>query len=204
MSAPNLTSSVEPPAARTSAPAVKVWDVVVRLFHWTLALGCIANLTVLREAKVAHRYVGYAILAALAIRLVWGFVGSRHARFADFIPGPKRLINYVRALVHGREPRYVGHNPAGALMMLALITLAGVCGVTGWMMGLDAFWGDRWLETIHETAANLIWIMAGLHVLAAIVESRRHRENLILSMVTGSKRAPKGTDVCHATAADRG
>lgn len=186
-----------------SPPArVKVWDPVVRLFHWTVALGCIANLTVLREVKSVHRGVGYVILAAVVLRIVWGFIGTPHARFSDFAPGPRRLIGYLKALVRGREPRYVGHNPAGAVMMLALIGLVSFCGVTGWMMGLDAFWGEAWLETLHETAANVILVMAILHVLAALVESWRHRENLVLAMVTGFKRAPKGDDVRHASAAD--
>lgn len=186
-----------------SPPArVKVWDPVVRLFHWTVALGCIANLTVLREVKSVHRYVGYVILAAVVVRLVWGFIGARHARFSDFAPGPRRLWTYLKALVRGREPRYIGHNPAGAVMMLALIGLVTACGVTGWMMGLDAFWGEPWLEKLHEGAANVILVMAILHVLAALVESWRHRENLVLAMITGLKRAPKGSDVCHAPAAD--
>jgi cytochrome b len=176
---------------------------VVRLFHWTLALGCIANLTVLREAEGPHRIVGYGVAAALAVRLLWGAIGPRHARFADFVPGPRRLTGYVRALLRGREPRYLGHNPAGAVMMLALIGLAATCAVTGWMMGLDAFWGDARVEAVHETAANMILIMAGLHVLAALVESWRHRENLVAAMITGWKRAPSGTDVDHAAAADR-
>jgi cytochrome b len=181
---------------------VKVWDPIVRLFHWTVALGCIANLTVLREVKSVHRYVGYVILAAVAIRLVWGFVGSKHAKFSDFTPSPGRLFGYLKALLRRREPRYIGHNPAGAVMMLALIGLVVVCGVTGWMMGLDAFWGVRWVESLHEGAANFILVMAILHVLAALIESWRHRENLVLAMVTGLKRAPKGSDVCHAPVVD--
>jgi cytochrome b len=186
-----------------SPPArVKVWDPVVRLFHWTVALGCIANLTVLREVKSVHRYVGYVVLAAVAIRLVWGIVGTRHARFPDFAPSPQRLLGYLKALMRGQEPRYIGHNPAGALMMLALIGLVIVCGATGWMMGLDAFWGVRWVETLHEAAANIILGMAILHVLAALVESWRHRENLVMAMVTGLKRAPQGNDVSHAPAVD--
>jgi cytochrome b len=193
------------PGGETAAvpDRVKVWDPLVRVFHWALALGCVANLTVLREAHGPHRLVGYAVLAALGARLIWGVVGARHARFADFVPTPARLAGYLRALIRGREPRYLGHNPAGAVMMLTLMALAGACGVTGWMMGLDSFWGERWLETLHETAANMILIMAGLHVLAALIESWRHRENLVAAMVTGWKRRAGGTDVDHATAARR-
>jgi cytochrome b len=185
-----------PPPAR-----VKVWDPVVRLFHWTVALGCVANLTVLREVKSVHRYVGYVMLAAVAVRLVWGLVGGRHARFSDFVPSPGRLLGYLKALARREEPRYIGHNPAGALMMLALIGLVAACGITGWMMGLDAYWGVGWVETLHEVAANSILGLAILHVLAALVESWRHRENLVLAMVTGLKRAPQGNDVSHAPAA---
>lgn len=184
--------------ADAAATQVKVWDSVVRLFHWTLALGCIANLTLLREVEPAHEIVGYVILGAIAIRILWGFVGSRHARFSDFVTGPRKLADYLGALIRGKAPRYVGHNPAGGLMMLALIGLATICGVTGVMMEQDAFWGVEWVEDVHETAANLILALAVFHVLAALVESWHHRENLIRAMITGRKRAATGTDIDHA------
>lgn len=188
--------------APPTPPRVKVWDPLVRVFHWTLALGCLANLTILREAEAPHRYVGYLVGGALAVRLLWGAFGSRHARFGDFVPGPGRLAAYLGLLIRRQEPRYLGHNPAGAVMMLALMALAATCGITGWMMGLDAFWGDRRVETVHEAAANLILALALLHVAAALLESWRHRENLIGAMITGWKRAPTGNDVDHAAPAD--
>lgn len=194
-------------ALRTGAIAVAtnvpVWDPLVRILHWTLALACIANLSLLRDADELHEYAGYAALAAVAIRILWGVIGSRHARFEDFIPGPRRLVSYCAQLLRGREPRYLGHNPAGAFMMMLLILLVVMTGLSGWMMGTDRFWGVEWVETLHETAANLILACAVLHVIGAVVESVRHRENLILSMITGRKRAPKGSDVFHAPAARR-
>jgi cytochrome b len=177
---------------------VKVWDPLVRILHWTLALACIANLSVLRDADESHEYVGYAALAAVAIRILWGVIGSQHARFGDFIPGPRRLVSYCGELMRGREPRYLGHNPAGAVMMMLLVFLVAIVGLSGWMMGTDRFWGVEWVETLHEMAANLIFACAVLHVMGAVVESVRHRENLILSMITGRKRAPNGSDVIHA------
>lgn len=166
---------------------VPVWDRVVRIFHWTVAVGCVLNLFVLEDA--AHQVVGYIVAAALVVRVIWGFVGTRYARFADFAPTPRRLGTYVAALLKGREPRMLGHNPAGAVMMLALMALLGAVSVSGWMMGLDAFWGAEWLEELHETIANAILVLALVHAAAALFEGWRHRENLVWSMVTGRKRA---------------
>ncbi|MCS0497150.1 cytochrome b/b6 domain-containing protein [Ancylobacter sp. MQZ15Z-1] len=181
------------PAGDATSPAtgtaVRVWDPVVRLFHWTVVAACILNLFILDDGDPPHRIVGYVVAGALAVRLVWGFIGTRYARFSDFVPTPSRLARYLAALAKGREPRVLGHNPAGAVMMLALmVLLAGVC-LTGWMMGLDAFWGEDWLEGLHETLANAILVLALLHASAALFESWRHRENLVWSMVTGRKRA---------------
>lgn len=181
-----------------------VWDPLVRVFHWTVALGVIANLSILRHDKSVHLIVGYVVLAALVLRLVWGLVGTRHARFADFVPSPRRLLVYLHALRHRREPRYLGHNPAGAAMIVALLVLLGIAGVTGWMMDLDAFWGVAWVEALHALSADLLVVAGGLHIVGAIVESLRHRENLPLAMITGYKRSASGTDVDHAPPARRG
>lgn len=188
-----------PPAP--SARRIKVWDPLVRFFHWTVAGGVILNLTLLRHDQTPHLYAGYAVVTALLVRLGWGFLARGHARFASFVPGPRRLSAYLRAMAMRREPRYVGHNPAGAAMILLLMALLATIGTTGWMMGLDAFWGVPWVETVHEVAANLLVGAVALHIVGAIVESVRHRENLPLAMITGYKRAAGGTDIDHAPAA---
>jgi cytochrome b len=188
-----------------TAPArVRVWDPLVRLFHWTVVVGIAANLWFTEEGENTHEIVGYVVLGAIAVRLLWGLVGSRHARFSDFVPGRRRLLDYLSGLLRGREPRYLGHNPAAALMMAALLATTIATAVSGWMMTLDAWWGVEWLEEVHETLANSILVLAGIHVAAAIFTSFRHHENLILAMLTGRKRAATGTDVDHAPAADRG
>lgn len=197
--------SAQAQASSSGAAAhVAVWDPVVRLFHWLVVTGVTANLFFLEEGKFAHRWIGYAIMALVGIRLIWGFAGSRHARFSDFLPSPSRLWSYGQALLRGREPRYVGHNPAGALMMLTLILLLLLVGLTGWMQGLDEFWGVEWVKELHGLFANAIMAMAGLHALAAIIESIRHRENLIWAMISGRKRAASGDDVDHAPTSGRG
>jgi cytochrome b len=178
-----------------------VWDPLVRIFHWTVAGGVIANLTFLRHAENPHIYVGYAVIVALVIRLGWGLVARGHARFASFVPGPRRLFGYFAAMLRTHEPRYVGHNPAGAAMIVLLLVLLAAVGTTGWMMGLDAFWGVAWVETMHAVTTNVLIGAVTLHVIGAIVESVRHRENLPLAMITGYKRAAEGTDIDNAPVA---
>ncbi|MEZ0214635.1 MAG: cytochrome b/b6 domain-containing protein [Xanthobacteraceae bacterium] len=187
MEAEGIAPSAE--NAPAAAMSVRVWDIVVRLFHWTVVIGCVLNLFIVEDGGLAHEVIGYTVAAALAVRVVWGFVGTRHARFADFVPTPKSLGSYVSALAKGREPRTLGHNPAGAVMMLALMALLAGVSITGWMMGLDAFWGEGWVQVLHEMLANGILVLALVHAAAALFESWRHRENLVWSMVTGRKRA---------------
>jgi cytochrome b len=179
-------------------PQVRVWDPLVRIFHWTVAGGVIANLTFLREDKGPHIYVGYVVVAALVVRLGWGLIARGHARFSSFVPGPRRLIAYFGATAKHCAPRYVGHNPAGAAMIVLLLALLAVVGTTGWMMGLDAFWGVAWVETVHEFTANILTGAVALHIIGAIAESVHTRENLPLAMITGYKRAAEGTDIDHA------
>ena len=176
---------------------MRVWDPLVRFSHWIVALACIANLSFLRHGDDVHDSVGYAALAAVVLRILWGFVARGHANFRSFVPWPRQFVAYLNLSLKRREPRYVGHNPAGAAMMLVLMALVMICGVTGWMLGLDAFWGDSTVEAVHVWAANAILFLLVVHVAGAIVESIRHRENLILAMITGRKRPPAGTDVCH-------
>ena len=168
--------------------AVRVWDPVVRIFHWGVVLGCTLNLFILEEGKWLHRWVGYTVMGLLAVRFVWGFAGSPFARFSSFFPTPGRLAEYTHDLLHDRDKRHLGHNPLAALMMFTLMALLAVTRASGYMQTLDAFWGVKWVKRLHEFSADFIMVFAGLHAAAALAESWRHRENLIWSMVTGRKR----------------
>lgn len=165
----------------------KVWDPLVRLFHWGTVACVTLNLFILRAGKPVHRYVGYTLLGLLACRFIWGFIGTPYARFSQFVPSPKGFITYAGAWRHGHEPRFLGHNPAGAIMVLVLMAVLTWVGITGWMMTLDQFWGEEWLEDIHGLLANSLYFLVPLHILGAVIASKRHRENLIWSMVTGKK-----------------
>jgi cytochrome b len=171
-----------------TTPKVRVWDLFVRVFHWSL-VACFAGAYLATEGpRWLHEWLGYVALALVAARLVWGFVGSPHARFSDFVPTPSGLWRYVRSMLKGQEPRHLGHNPAAAVMILFLLFMVCAIGVSGWMMSLDAFWGNEWLEETHELLVHITIAAVAVHVLAAIYESWRHRENLVRAMVTGLKR----------------
>ncbi len=113
---------------------IRVWDPLVRVFHWSLVVAFTVAWLTGEESASLHEWSGYVVAALIAIRVVWGFVGSRYARFTQFIRGPGSVSNYIKGILKGREPRYIGHNPIGALMVLAiLLTLSGTA-FTGWLM----------------------------------------------------------------------
>ena len=165
---------------------VQVWDLGVRLFHWSL-VSMVALTYAFDEPRKLHRTMGYIVVALIAFRLVWGMIGGRHARFADFVPSPMRLLVYLRDMVGGREGRSLGHNPAGAAMILALLATLAAVGTTGYMMGMDAYFGQSWVEDTHKTLVNLLLVLVAGHVAGVIFSSWRHRENLIKAMITGEK-----------------
>jgi len=172
------------PSNETSRP---VWDRFVRVFHWTL-VGCVLlNYFVLEAGDPPHEWTGYLAAALVVARLVWGFIGSRHARFSDFFPTPSRLWRHLRAVRSGHPEHHWGHNPLGALMMFLLMGLVLALGVTGWMQGLDAFWGEEWLQDLHETLADALLLAAALHAGAALLMGRIERTRLVKAMVTGVK-----------------
>lgn len=168
-------------------PPVPVWDRFVRLFHWSL-VGCVlANYFWLDDGEDIHQWLGYVASALVVARIGWGFVGSRHARFRSFFPTPSRLRRHVSGLLSGQHEFHAGHNPLGALMMLVLMATVLTLGLTGWMQSLDAFWGETWLQDLHEVAANMLMALAGVHALAALVMGRLERTRLVRAMITGHK-----------------
>lgn len=184
-----MSEALPRPEAEIPGAEIRVWDRVVRLFHWTVVVGCLVDFFILEDGKSAHRVIGYIVAFALIARLLWGFVGSKHARFVDFAPTPAKLGHYLKALLRREEPRYLGHNPLGAVVMLTLMGLLAAVSVTGWMLTLDANFRSKALEALHEGIAQLIIALAALHAAAAIYEGGRHNENLVWAMVTGRKRA---------------
>jgi len=172
------------------AREVPVWDPLVRVVHWSQAALIVAAWLTADAWKWLHERFGYVVAALVALRVLWGFVGSRHARFADFVRGPRAVVAYLGALARGSAPRMLGHNPAGGAMIVALLATVAATTFTGWLQTTDAFFGSSRLEAMHDALANLILALAAVHVGGVIFESWRHRESLVGAMLTGRKRGP--------------
>lgn len=189
--------------------SIRVWDPVVRFGHWLLVAGFFTNYIMEEEVLGLHVWIGYSVVAIVLFRVAWGFVGSEHARFGDFVRSPSNVVAYLRDLSRGRAKHYIGHNPAGGIMILLLIgcliglafsgmvlyaleesagPLAGLVyeageGASGALWAADEhFW-----EEAHEVLVNVMLGLVILHVLGVVVSSRLHRENLVRAMITGRK-----------------
>lgn len=151
-------------------------------------VGCVfLNYFVFEEGEWPHQWAGYLAAALTVARIVWGFIGSRHARFSDFFPTPQRVQRHLRGILSGQPAFHWGHNPLGALMMLALMGTVLALGATGWMQGLDAFWGEEWLQDLHKVIGEGLIVLVGLHAAAALIMGRIERTRLVKAMVTGTK-----------------
>jgi len=166
---------------------VVVWDPLLRTFHWLNAVLVSANYWWLEPGDTAHEWVGYGVLALLAIRIVWGFAGPPNARFASFWPTPRRLAAHWQDLRERRFDPAQGHNPVGALMILLLLSLLALTAISGWMQGLDRFWGEDWVQQLHKYAATVLMTATAVHVGAVLVMSRYTKLGLIRAMITGRR-----------------
>ncbi len=175
-----------------------VWDVEVRLFHWTLAVFFGVAYIIETEWPALHAHAGYTVLLLIGFRIVWGFTGSRHARFADFVTGPHQALRHLVELASNDAPRHIGHNPAGGVMVLLLLTSLAITAITGTILyGMEgqgpiptqwvAAWPDRPFVIAHEIAADATLALVVLHVAGVILTSLIMRENLIKAMFTGDK-----------------
>jgi cytochrome b len=182
-----VNNTIEAGGARPPA-TVKVWDPFVRIFHWSLVGLFVTAYATGDEIEKVHIAAGYTIAGLVALRVIWGFAGPRHARFASFVRSPRDVLTFLRDMARRTAPRHLGHNPAGGAMIVALLaTITGTC-ITGIMMTTDALWGAKWIEEVHEVMANATVALIVLHVLGVIAASFEHRENLIGAMFTGRKR----------------
>jgi cytochrome b len=206
-----MTIAGERLTAASAAPGrERVWDLAVRLFHWSLAVAFFVAFFTEDEVLWLHVWAGYAVGGLVVFRVLWGFGGTEHARFSDFFFAPWTMAAYFIDLLRFRSRRYLGHSPAGAAMVFALLIglaatvwsgmetlaieenagpLAGFAREfsLGRALGVRRFW-----EEFHEVAANLMMALVVLHILGVAWASIAHRENLVRSMITGTKEKRPG------------
>lgn len=167
---------------------IRVWDLPVRVFHWSLALS-FAGAYLLSESerlRQVHVMFGYTVLGLIAFRFVWGFVGTRYARFSSFLFGPRATLRYVRSIAQGTPENHIGHNPLGSYAVYAILILGLLTGVSGYFT-LNEIGGEG-AEDFHELIANVWLAVVGVHIAGVIVSSVAHKENLVRAMITGYKR----------------
>lgn len=180
----------------------KVWDPLVRVFHWSLVTAFVVAYLTEDHFLGLHVQAGYTIIGLVLFRLLWGLVGTRHARFGDFVRGPREVVAYLKSLLGRRPAHYLGHNPAGGWMVIALLVallLTTLSGLLTYGIGESAagpfatlggnphgFWSEA-MEEIHEALVHLTLLLVLVHIAGVLVSSLLHRENLVRAMLTGRK-----------------
>ncbi len=186
----------------------KVWDIFIRIFHWSLLATFVITYLTEDDFPTLHVYAGYTMIALIGLRLILGFIGSRHARFSSFVVKPSNVIEYMKEVVQFRAKRYLGHNPAGGAMVVALlVTLSmtllfglltyGAAEFSGPLAGLTGGVSESLanvFEELHEFFANFTVFLVVLHVIGVAIASFQHKENLVKSMLNGYKQIKQNDD----------
>jgi cytochrome b len=181
---------------------IKIWDPLVRIFHWGLAVTFLLAYFTEDDYLAVHTLAGYTLLGLLGLRLLWGLVGSRYARFSDFVKSPSTTLAYLKDILTTHPKRYLGHNPAGGAMVVALLVSAALTGLSGVAVyGAQELAGPlaevlrgtppaatEALEELHEVLANFSLFLVILHLAGVALASLQHHENLVRAMITGYKR----------------
>ncbi|MGZ3183509.1 MAG: cytochrome b/b6 domain-containing protein [Telluria sp.] len=186
-------------AATARPPArVLVWDAPVRVFHWLLVL-CFAGAWLTAESEGwegVHVVLGYTAGGLAAFRVVWGVIGTRYARFTDFVKGPRAIAAYLGSLRRSEPLHYIGHNPAGAVAIVLILALLGALTWSGWI--LDRPGAPEAMEEVHESIASFALFVVVVHIVAVLASSVLHHENLIGAMFSGRKRGPADAGIRRA------
>ena len=181
---------------------VRIWDPLIRLFHWTLVATYFTAWLVEDDWMRLHVLAGYTVLGLMLFRIVWGLTGTRNARFSNFVCSPSRTLAYLKDVITFRARRYLGHNPAGGAMVIVLLfslsatTVTGVAlygyaefsGPLAGLLGDIPEWLGGLLENAHGFLANATLLLVLLHIAGVALASLQHRENLVRSMFTGIKQ----------------
>lgn len=180
---------------RLSARNIMVWDPLVRLIHWSLAIAILLNGAIVDEESSLHEWIGYFAVGLIGVRLIWGLIGSSHARFSAFPPNPVVAIRHLVALSRGDKTVHLSHNPIGALMAYNIWLTVLLLGITGYMMGTISFFGVDWVEEAHEMAFNWLVFSIILHIGGVMFDTWRTGVPIVSAMINGRKRIPEDSPI---------
>ena len=180
---------------RLGARNIMVWDPLVRLIHWSLAIAIIFNGAIVDEESSLHEWIGYFAVGLIGVRLIWGLIGSSHARFSAFSPNPVAAIRHLVALSRGDKTVHLSHNPIGALMVYNIWLTVLLLGITGYMMGTIMFFGIDWVEEAHEMAFNWLVFSIILHICGVMFDTWRTGVPIVSAMINGRKRIPEDSPI---------
>ena len=184
---------IRAPADKTVSRTVDVWDLPLRLWHWAVAASVLIAWFTPTVYDGLHRIVGYGVIGLLAFRLIWGFLGSRYSRFRMVGVRLRAAPGYLWNLRRGITGRYLGLNPAGTLMLVALLVSLAVSSITGALSVTVTFFGVWWIEDTHAYASDAVIVLVVLHVVGVVLMGVLQRENLIHAMLNGRKRIRRHT-----------
>jgi cytochrome b len=164
-----------------------VWDLPTRAFHWLLAIAFVGAFVTAESERLRdlHMLMGYSAAGLVAFRLLWGILGTRYARFTSFPLSPRAVVAYLKSLLALSPRHYFGHNPAGSWAVIGMLVLITLTAATGWAQAVEV--GPRWVEDLHEGLANTTIAVIGVHIVAVLMSSVLHRENLVRAMLNGYK-----------------
>ncbi len=191
----------------TTSKEVKVWDILIRIFHWTLVIAFFTAYLTEDDLPTIHIFAGYMITGLLVFRIIWGFIGTKYARFSNFVYSFAAIKDYLKSLLTTHPKHYLGHNPAGGLMIILLLVSLTFTVSSGIVMDLESEPGDtiqqqyvsehdddeyesathEVMEEVHEFFANLTLLLVFIHIAGVIVSSKLHKENLVRAMIIGKK-----------------
>jgi cytochrome b len=187
---------------------IRVWDIPVRVFHWSLVI-CILGLFITAQLggnwMEWHKKFGFVVLGLVSFRIVWGFAGSYHARFVNFVRGPQTVIGYFKGLLKNEAPHFLGHNPMGALSVVVLLASLLFQAVTGLFSNDDILLEGPYasvvskatsdfLTKLHHLNSDLLLILIGVHLAAIAFYFFKKKENLVKPMLNGEKTANSSID----------
>ncbi len=186
--------------SNSSPKSVRVWDPLIRVFHWSLVFFFLLAFATGDDWTSLHVWAGYAISMLIAFRLLWGLIGTRNARFLAFVKSPAAVKQYLRAMLSLKPPHYLGHNPVAAIMVIALLASIALVAFSGMVLiasqgqgplagTLFASWNGGVMEEVHEFFANFTLLLVFIHVAGVVVSSFLEGENLVRAMITGRKKA---------------